>query len=272
MQSTIITHECEMLTRIGHDGADAYHVWLSQGHTGTPEDYIAWLRQPAVDSAANADKIAAEAEQRVNDAMGDANAVIEQTGVALGDAGALISSLTEFNISANDAEVIRAQGEIERVNAEQERLTAETSRSTAETARIAAEDNRVTAEQGRATAETARVKAEELRVSAETKRQTDTAQAIDGCNSAAANADSKKSAYETAVAGGYPGTEIDFNTQMANAYMTTIEDASDCSGGRQALQIGHYHCAHTLQCSGFGAGNAHNLCCGNCRADVYVSG
>lgn len=33
--------------KIGADGLSAYEVWLANGHTGTVQDYLAWLREPA---------------------------------------------------------------------------------------------------------------------------------------------------------------------------------------------------------------------------------
>lgn len=36
-------------------GMSAYDEWLVEGHTGTPEDFIAWLRQPAEDAATEAE-------------------------------------------------------------------------------------------------------------------------------------------------------------------------------------------------------------------------
>lgn len=63
-------------------------------------------------------------------------------------------------------------------------VEAEKLRVTAEQERATAEQERVTAETARATKEQERVKAETARVDAETKRQTDTAQAIQNCNTA----------------------------------------------------------------------------------------
>ena len=48
---------------IGKPGLSAYEVWLSEGHTGTLEDWYAFLRKPATDIAA--DVAAAEAERKV---------------------------------------------------------------------------------------------------------------------------------------------------------------------------------------------------------------
>jgi hypothetical protein len=47
---------------IGKPGLSAYEVWLSEGNTGTLEDWYAFLRKPATDIAS--DVAAAEAERR----------------------------------------------------------------------------------------------------------------------------------------------------------------------------------------------------------------
>ena len=75
---------------------------------------------------------------------------------------------TITNASGKEKGIVEA--EKLRVTAEQERVEAEQERVTAETARIAKEQERVAAETAR--------------VEAETKRQTDTAQAIQNCNTA----------------------------------------------------------------------------------------
>ena len=47
---------------IGKPGLSAYEVWISEGNTGTLEDWYAFLRKPATDIAA--DVAAAEAERK----------------------------------------------------------------------------------------------------------------------------------------------------------------------------------------------------------------
>lgn len=54
-------------------GMSAYEEWLAQGHTGTAEDFLAWLRQPATDAA-----IAAEAAtDRANAAAAAAEHMVD---------------------------------------------------------------------------------------------------------------------------------------------------------------------------------------------------
>ena len=47
---------------LGVSGDSAYEIWLSQGHEGTEEDFLAWLRQPAEDAAKEAQEAATRAD------------------------------------------------------------------------------------------------------------------------------------------------------------------------------------------------------------------
>lgn len=109
---------------IGKPGLSAYEVWLSEGNTGTLEDWYAFLRKPATDIAA--DVAEAEAERKA-------------------------------------AETARQKAEDQRINSEQERTTAETERTTAEQARQENETTRVSAETERVLAEFSRQRAEAKR-------------------------------------------------------------------------------------------------------------
>ena len=109
---------------IGKPGLSAYEVWLSEGNTGTLEDWYAFLRKPATDIAA--DVAEAEAERKA-------------------------------------AETARQKAEDQRINSEQERTTAETERTTAEQARQENETTRVSAETERVLAELSRQRAEAKR-------------------------------------------------------------------------------------------------------------
>ena len=109
---------------IGKPGLSAYEVWLSEGNTGTLEDWYAFLRKPATDIAA--DVAEAEAERKA-------------------------------------AETARQEAEDQRINSEQERTTAETERTTAEQARQENETTRVSAETERVLAELSRQRAEAKR-------------------------------------------------------------------------------------------------------------
>ena len=109
---------------IGKPGLSAYEVWLSEGNTGTLEDWYAFLRKPATDIAA--DVAEAEAERKA-------------------------------------AETARRKAEDLRINSEKERTTSETERTTAEQARQENETTRVSAETERVLAELSRQRAEAKR-------------------------------------------------------------------------------------------------------------
>lgn len=47
-------------------GMSAYDEWLAEGHTGTPEDFIAWLRQPATDAASAAEAQMGQIQERAD--------------------------------------------------------------------------------------------------------------------------------------------------------------------------------------------------------------
>lgn len=47
-------------------GMSAYDEWLAEGHTGTPEEFIAWLRQPATDAASAAEAQMGQIQERAD--------------------------------------------------------------------------------------------------------------------------------------------------------------------------------------------------------------
>ena len=103
---------------LGVSGDSAYEIWLSQGHEGTEEDFLAWLRQPAEDAG----KEAQEAATRADSAAKTAN---------------------NTNSLVGAAEQQRKVAELGRVSAEQRRVRAEQER--------AAEFNTLKEESGEAT-------------------------------------------------------------------------------------------------------------------------
>lgn len=100
---------CSIL-EAGVKGDSAYETWLSQGHEGTEDDFLAWLRQPA-----------------------DQGAELARTAAAEATRAATAASSAASSASATDAAVQKN----------------ETSRVQAETGRETAEQGRVKAEQGR---------------------------------------------------------------------------------------------------------------------------
>ena len=95
-------------------GDSAYQVWLDAGNTGTVEDYLAYIQQPATDAAGSI-------------------------------------ALLEGEIEGEEA--LRVTAETTRVQNEQGRVTAENTRQQNETARVDAENDRDEAEALRVTAE-----------------------------------------------------------------------------------------------------------------------
>jgi hypothetical protein len=48
---------------VGVKGDSAYDTWLKDGHEGTEDDFLAWLREPAADAAEQAVEIAKQAAE-----------------------------------------------------------------------------------------------------------------------------------------------------------------------------------------------------------------
>ncbi len=116
---------------IGKPGLSAYEVWLSEGNTGTLEDWYAFLRQPATDIAADvteAEAARAEAEKKRE----EAETARQENETAR----------QENETARQEAEEGRAEAELKRIDAEQERADAELLRKNAETKREQAEEKR----------------------------------------------------------------------------------------------------------------------------------
>ena len=101
---------CSIL-EAGVKGDSAYETWLSQGHEGTEDDFLAWLRQPA-DQGAELARAAAEEATRAATAASSA---------------ASSASATDTAVQKNEAS--RVQSESARQTAEQERVKAEQERA-----------------------------------------------------------------------------------------------------------------------------------------------
>lgn len=166
---------------IGKPGLSAYEVWLSEGNTGTLEDWYAFLRKPATDIAA--DVAAAEAERTTAETardkaeqarQGDEN--LRKTAEENRASAETGRSDAEQRRGANEtsresAEQMRKSAEADRIRDEKEREEAETSRKAAEKFRDTAENDRNDAEQERRQHEDARADAEGKRDTAETLRK-----------------------------------------------------------------------------------------------------
>lgn len=105
---------------VGVKGDAAYETWLKDGHEGTEEDFLAWLRQPAVDAAAAALVSAKMAE----DAAGLA-------GKAISDIGTTEAEIEHAETLRSEAEEVRNKTEASRISAEEARSTAEQQRQAA---------------------------------------------------------------------------------------------------------------------------------------------
>lgn len=145
---------------IGKPGLSAYEVWLSEGNTGTLEDWYAFLRKPATDIAS--DVAAAEVERKA-------------------------------------AERARRKAEDMRINSEQERTTSETERTTAEQERQENETTRVSAETERVLAELSRQRAEAKREQAAEDNKAANDAAVAAALAAAAAVDTAISEANTAA-------------------------------------------------------------------------
>lgn len=153
---------------IGKPGLSAYEVWLSEGYTGTLEDWYAFLRKPATDIAADVAEAEAErkAAEKLRDTAENDRNDAEQERRQHEDARA------DAEGKRDTAETLRKQAETGRDNAETERTTAEQTRKDSEASRVVAEQRRTASEQTRQENETARVTAETERKSAEQERTT----------------------------------------------------------------------------------------------------
>ena len=143
----------------GDDGDDAYQIWLDLGNEGTYEDFIAYLRQPAVDAGASISEL--EGEIQVSEGL-RVSAESER------DSAEAIRMQSESERLA--AETIRQSNEGNRIENEATRVQNEAERISEENARQSNEVNRVEAEGIRQSNETGRVSAENLREIAESDR------------------------------------------------------------------------------------------------------
>lgn len=159
---------------IGKPGLSAYEVWLSEGNTGTLEDWYAFLRKPATDIAADVAEAEAERKAAETARQGDENLrkTAEENRVSAETGRSDAEQRRDANeTSRESAEQMRKRDEADRIRDEKEREEAETSRKAAEKLRDTAENDRNDAEQERRQHEDARADAEGKRDTAETLRK-----------------------------------------------------------------------------------------------------
>ena len=156
-ESSITTEIIELSTDIeiptnGLDGDSAYDIWIKLGHQGTEEDFIAWLQQPAINGANEAqEQMALFAEKE-----------------AVRDDAELERVANEETRQANEQDRIRVENT--RENAEARRKENDMVMREHETERMKAEDQRVLAEQKRNINEDSRKSQEATRISNENQR------------------------------------------------------------------------------------------------------
>lgn len=249
---------------IGKPGLSAYEVWLSEGNTGTLEDWYAFLRKPATDIAADvaeaeaerkaaetarqeAESLRAEAEaarkreegirqeaetERIRkETARDAAEATRQTAEAERAGNESARNVSESNREFAEqqrvsAETERTSNEDARKAAELERVNEETARQTAENEREAAEQERIASEQARHENETIRVSAETERVVAELSRQRAEAKREQAAeDNKAANDAAVAAAFAAASAADTATGEANAATEKANAAADKVKTA-----------------------------------------------
>ena len=168
---------------IGKPGMSAYEVWLSEGNTGTLEDWYAYLQKPATDVAAKvtkAETARVEAEKKREDAE---------------------NARAEAENARQDAENGRDTAEQERAGNEDTRKTAEQSRNTAELDRRTDENIRTENESARMTEENKRIAAERRRAATFSALSADVDAVVGKANTAIEETDAAEALRADAEAG-----------------------------------------------------------------------
>ena len=71
INEVIVEEEIQLDYRVGVDGEDAFQLWLQipGNENKTFQDYLNWMRKPAVDKAAELDIWKAAAIQEINESL-----------------------------------------------------------------------------------------------------------------------------------------------------------------------------------------------------------
>lgn len=141
-------------------GMSAYDEWLAEGHTGTPEDFIAWLRQPAEDAATEAeatvDAKMAEVDETMDEVQEQADADHARAEgdhtTAAGDHTRAEADHVQAVTDSQQAATDHHRAEIDAAAAASDREKAATDRTKAANDRQQAAADRETAAQDHATA------------------------------------------------------------------------------------------------------------------------
>ncbi len=83
---------------LGVQGDSAYEIWLKNGHEGSEEDFIAWLRQPAEEAAESANAATSQATAAATEAKRNADYAMAQGDVAKTYGEKAKSIVESFNI------------------------------------------------------------------------------------------------------------------------------------------------------------------------------
>ena len=196
----------------GDDGDDAYQIWLDLGNVGTYDDFIAYLRQPAVDAGAS---------------------ISELEGTIQASEGLRVQAESERDLAEGTriqaeserlaAEIIRQSNEGTRIDNEATRVQNEAERISKENVRQSNEIDRVEAEGLRAQAESERAQAESERVQAESERQATIQEAVTATNLANEKANLANIAAQSAnEAAGLADTA---RTELTTAVNTKLGEA-----------------------------------------------
>lgn len=100
------TETVDLLTasiEMGISGKSAYESWLEQGNSGTEEDFIAWLRQPAVDAAESLSGVTEAAQTATQEAQSAARDAASSATLASGAASSATSAAGTANTAAQAA-------------------------------------------------------------------------------------------------------------------------------------------------------------------------
>ena len=229
---------CQSDLQVPANGLSAYQVWLSNGHQGTEEDFLAWLQQPAQSAAEEAGKAteaantaaskADTAAQSAQEAADTANKATEELQGAAGEATDAANEANTAADAANKATLLAIEAAKQADAATDEAVEAagnadkatENAAAATKSATDAAQAADTIAKEVAANNEQW-TQAEQARETAETKRQTDTAQAIADANTARDSANTAAGKAETAA------SEASTAAEKANDAATLAEQAKE---------------------------------------------
>ena len=213
----------------GSNGLSAYELAVHyEGFTGTVEEYLTSLRQPAIEAKEEVDVALVGYEELKNELEGGEESRIynEQLRVSSETARTSAEATRASNENARVAsETARVEAEEVRESAEGNRVDAEVARATAEDNRTTADDSRVTAETARATAETTRASAESQRVANENTRGANEASRVAAETARVASEDNRVSAES--ARGINEGARVAAETTRAGAEVTRANNETD---------------------------------------------